>query len=113
MERGTFLLPANSTEIAPPPFEDGKRRIWNGQQWQVEDIPPPPPEAIEVIAERVRQRRELLLLRTDFTQLPDVPISGAARAAFAAYRQALRDVPAQPGFPENVTWPVAPTYTKA
>jgi hypothetical protein len=113
MDRGKFLLPANSTDIAPPTIEAGERRRWNGQKWVVEPIPPPTPEPAEVIATRARELRRLYLMHTDFTQLPDVPISGAARAAFAAYRQALRDLPAQPGWPENVTWPVAPTYTKA
>jgi hypothetical protein len=38
--------------------------------------------------------------------LPDYPINDAARAAWAAYRQSLRDITAQPGFPGNIDWPV-------
>jgi hypothetical protein len=113
MDRGTFLLPSNSTDIAPPTIEAGERRRWDGQQWVVEPIPPPTPEQAEVLAERARQRRELLLMTTDFTQLPDVPISGALRTEFSAYRQALRDLPQQPGWPETVVWPVKPTYQKS
>lgn len=53
-------------------------------------------------------KRNSLLLFSDWTQLPDVPIDSEKRTAWAVYRQALRDVPAQSGFPENINWPVAP-----
>ncbi|NBW23522.1 MAG: phage tail protein, partial [Caulobacteraceae bacterium] len=43
---------------------------------------------------------------TDWTQLPDAPV--ADHEAWAAYRQALRDVPEQPGFPAQIEWPTAP-----
>lgn len=51
-------------------------------------------------------RRNQLLADSDWTQLPDVPL--ATKEAWATYRQALRDITAQPGFPENVVWPEAP-----
>ena len=54
---------------------------------------------------RVRQRRGELLAACDWTQLPDV--SDAARSAWAAYRQALRDVTTQPD-PMNIEWPTPP-----
>lgn len=53
-----------------------------------------------------REARNRLLAETDWTQLPDVP--EATRNAYTAYRQALRDVPAQEGFPNDIVWPVAP-----
>ena len=53
----------------------------------------------------VRTRRNLLLKSTDWTQLSDVPISN--KAAWATYRQALRDVTNQTD-PFNITWPEAP-----
>ncbi len=53
-----------------------------------------------------RRHRDALLADTDWTQLPDVP--EATRNAYTAYRQALRDVPAQEGFPNDIVWPVAP-----
>ena len=54
-----------------------------------------------------RMQRDGLLTASDWTQLPDVP--QATRDAWAAYRQALRDLPDQPGFPATVVWPVPPT----
>ena len=53
----------------------------------------------------VRQKRNRLLSDCDWTQLSDAPVD---QSAWAAYRQALRDVTKQEGFPENVSWPVAP-----
>ena len=53
----------------------------------------------------VRQERDKMLVDSDYTQVADAP---ADKGAWAAYRQALRDVPAQAGFPENVQWPEKP-----
>ena len=56
-------------------------------------------------AKSVRTDRNKRLADCDWTQLAD---STADKAAWATYRQALRDVPAQAGFPWEVTWPDAP-----
>ena len=55
----------------------------------------------------VRNDRNQRLMACDWTQLPDVGAN--INAAWISYRQALRDVPEQPGFPDNVQWPVPPT----
>jgi len=54
---------------------------------------------------RMRTIRDRLLVESDWTQLPDAPVD---RAAWAKYRQALRDFPAKwtPG--PTVTFPEAP-----
>lgn len=60
----------------------------------------------EVTAEyNVRLERQRLLQESDWTQIPDSPVD---KDAWAAYRQALRDITAQPGFPYSVVWPQAP-----
>ncbi len=64
------------------------------------DYPPPTPE-------QVREARNGVLRTTDWTQSLDVP--QATREKWAPYRQALRDIPQQAGFPENVEWPLPPT----
>ncbi len=56
-------------------------------------------------AQSVRSERTNKLSKTDWTQLNDAPVD---KAAWATYRQALRDVTAQSGFPWTVTWPDAP-----
>lgn len=55
-------------------------------------------------AEAVRQERNLLLMETDWLGASDVTMS----TEWAAYRQALRDIPQQNGFPFNVTYPIKP-----
>ena len=44
------------------------------------------------IEETVREVRDKLLQQSDWTQLPDSPLSDAKRAEWATYRQALRDI---------------------
>jgi len=66
---------------------------------------PPAPPTNEELAMTIRFRRSALLKESDWTQLPDVPQT--TRDAWATYRQALRDITAQDGFPTSVNWPVA------
>jgi len=56
-------------------------------------------------AEFVRSERDDLLKQSDWTQVADAPVDAEA---WAVYRQALRDVPQQSGFPEEINWPEAP-----
>ena len=56
-------------------------------------------------AKNVRTSRNDLLAKCDWTQLAD---STADKTIWATYRQMLRDVTVQDGFPWNVTWPEAP-----
>lgn len=58
--------------------------------------------------QHVRQDRNGRLTQCDWTQLDDTPLDNVAKGQWASYRQALRDVPDQPGFPFNVTWPTQP-----
>lgn len=57
------------------------------------------------LAAAARQRRNQLLAVSDWTQLQDAPVD---RAAWAAYRAALRELPEREGFPVETTWPEAP-----
>ena len=54
---------------------------------------------------RVRSQRNSLLTQSDWTQVLDAP---GNQPAWAAYRQQLRDITAQPGFPLEVIWPQQP-----
>ena len=59
----------------------------------------------EQAATEIRERRDALLLGCDWTQATDSPLPEDIRIGWRVYRQALRDVPEQPGFPWDVTWP--------
>jgi hypothetical protein len=56
----------------------------------------------------LRAKRDRLLAESDWSQLDDVPLTDDLRAAWAAYRHALRDITEQPGWPADVVWPVKP-----
>ena len=56
-------------------------------------------------AANMRHTRNEKLKDCDWTQLADSPVD---KAAWAAHRQALRDISAQAGFPWTIDWPVAP-----
>jgi len=56
-------------------------------------------------AASVRAERNGLLTATDWTQVADAPVD---KTVWATYRQTLRDVTAQDGFPWTITWPDAP-----
>ena len=56
-------------------------------------------------AKLVRDDRNKRLTETDWTQVADAPVD---KAAWATYRQALRDVPSQAGFPWDIQWPTQP-----
>lgn len=58
------------------------------------------------LADAARRQRDALLSATDWSQGRD--ISDATALLWQPYRQALRDVTSQPGFPRTVIWPVAP-----
>jgi hypothetical protein len=69
------------------------------QVWEVNNLPQNEAEA------NVRGYRDELLSESDWTQVADAPVD---KAAWAAYRQALRDIPQQAGFPYSVNWPSKP-----
>lgn len=62
-------------------------------------------EAANLISS-IRSERARRISYSDWTQLPDVP--EATRLKWQAYRQALRDITLQDGFPQNIIWPEMP-----
>lgn len=65
--------------------------------------------AIEAALEGLRIERDARLLACDWTQLGDSPLTSAQKADWAAYRQALRNLPATNSDPFNPEWPVPPS----
>jgi hypothetical protein len=61
------------------------------------------------VAQRVKAKRDQLLKESDPMALPDYPHpDDTTRQRWLDYRQALRDVSQQEGFPFNINWPVKP-----
>lgn len=90
----------------PEKREDGK---WY-KTFTVEDCTP---EEIAFIDSdkkfRTLELRSTLLKNSDWTQLSDVPLTETEKGEWATYRQSLRDIPSQEGYPWDIVWPIAPT----
>jgi hypothetical protein len=60
-------------------------------------------------AKAIREKRDRLLNESDWTQANDTALSQEMVEAYRVYRQALRDITGQEGFPYNVIWPEKPS----
>jgi hypothetical protein len=77
--------------------------FWEAMQWVLD---------VEQLFNDMRSDRDYRLQQSDWTQMPDAPLTEAQRAEWAAYRQALRDVPQDNQSAtslENVVWPTKPS----
>ena len=66
----------------------------------------------EQAALRVRDKRDRLLAACDYYVMPDYPSTEEGLAEVKAYRQALRDITKQDGFPYDIVWPSYPNALK-
>jgi hypothetical protein len=86
-----------------PPVKQGSEWV---QVWEVSDATES--EIQERIADKanaIRAERDQKLVGSDWTQVLDAAVD---QASWAAYRQSLRDIPQQDGFPTLVVWPEKP-----
>ena len=93
-----YVNPVNREPMVMPDKPSSHHRWdWESYSWQQD----------RALAEKsVRAKRQSLLTASDWTQLPDVPLE--TKALWATYRQALRDITTQVGFPFDVAWPITP-----
>jgi hypothetical protein len=89
-------------------FRDGVELV-NGKwytKYSVSDMNQEAKDALDASqAKNVRSTRDTKLAESDWTQVSDSPVD---KQAWATYRQSLRDVTSQEGFPWTITWPDAP-----
>jgi hypothetical protein len=112
------IYTGNSRQIGD---REGRKRNWihtdtpppeGVAQWQDEygwkvlsEYPQPPVPTSGEIADKIRAERDSKLVESDWTQVLDAAVD---QAAWATYRQALRDIPQQEDFPATVVWPTQP-----
>lgn len=65
-----------------------------------------PAPAYDELAASARVKRDVLIAGTDYLVMPDYPISTDLLAKVKVYRQALRDITIQVGFPYDIDWPI-------
>ena len=92
----------NVTESAPELADDEWIQTWTIKPATKSQMA----ERTAAQAATVKSQRNDLLQQCDWTQLPDAP---ADRQAWATYREQLRQVDTQPGFPWSVVWPETPS----
>jgi hypothetical protein len=85
--------------------------IFNATTRQIEyveqTVEPRSAEEIQQLETEYRAYRNRLIAQTDWVTLPDVNLPN--KAAWLVYRQQLRDITNQSGFPTDIDWPVAPS----
>jgi hypothetical protein len=103
-----FETPAPTVTRYQTAYKDGVEQVagkwvwkWSISEMSAEAIASKDAEA----AKAVRSSRDAKLAETDWTQVADAPVD---QAAWAAYRQELRTLPEQAGFPHEITWPSKP-----
>lgn len=67
-----------------------------------------PAPTYDELAASARVKRDMLIAGTDHLVMPDYPISTDLLAKVKVYRQALRDITIQVGFPSAIDWPINP-----
>ena len=91
---------SNNTLIAIPEKPNQYSTFnYTTKQWEID---------LSQLVAAITRKRNSLLLSSDWTQLPNNPLTPEQQAAWADYRQQLRDITSQPGYPTNVVWPVQP-----
>lgn len=88
-------------EVMPSFISNEWVQTWEVYELSSEELA----QRTEQKANEVRNERNKKLTASDWTQVDDTPLSNSDKIAWAQYRQALRDLPSQEGFPWNVIWP--------
>jgi hypothetical protein len=91
------------------------------QNKQIVDMPPKPDGAASfdfdtkqwvldyaTQGKLIVNKRDKLLYESDWTQIPNGPLTTQQQQEWAVYRQQLRDITSQSGYPYNVVWPTIP-----
>ena len=92
--------------IETTPVRNSETGIWQQTWVKVDMTDDERADADAHQANLMRELREFKLIACDWTQLADSPVESST---WLAYRQALRDVPTQTGFPWDITWPTEPS----
>ena len=94
-----FYIENGSPQSIPP--QPGPWYVFDftTKQWQ---------QDATLAEQSVNQQRVLLLYQSDWTQIPNNPLTSEQQQQWAIYRQELRDIPQQSGYPFNVVWPTPP-----
>lgn len=108
-----FYINQKFTDIYPPEAAvwcntRGDCSIQQVDSWYQIIQNPEPDDSM--VAKAIRDKRDNLIGETDYYLMPDYPSNPQNLEELKVYRQALRDVPKQEGFPRDVRWPDVPKF---
>lgn len=91
----------NGTDWATRAVKPGEFYVWASGEWSVDDTR---------LQDEIRRERNRKLALSDWTQVPDSPLSDSDKTAWANHRQALRDFPEVNTATtwEDIVWPTQP-----
>ena len=91
---------SNGKIVDMPPRPDGEAYFnYETKKWDLDYLGQ---------KELVSSKKNDLLYKSDWTQIPNNPLTQEQQQAWTVYRQQLRDVTSQSGYPFNVVWPIQP-----
>jgi len=99
-----FSTVIRTRDGASIPMAEDNRDYAAYQEWLAAGNTPDPADPIDYMG-NLRAERDAKLAASDWTQVADSPVD---KTAWATYRQALRDLPANTADPANPTWPQEP-----
>lgn len=107
-----FESPTPSTTIYQTAYKDGVEQDAQGRwvwKWSISEMSDEAKAAKDAeVAKGVRATRDRLIAETDWIVIKNLELNQNVPGIWEVYRQNLRDVPAQAGFPHNVNWPEKP-----
>jgi hypothetical protein len=107
-----FESPTPTTTVYQTAFKDGVEQDAQGRwvwKWSISEMDDDAKAAKDAEAAKgVRTTRDKLSAETDWIVIKNLELNQNVPGIWEVYRQNLRDVPAQAGFPHNVTWPTKP-----
>lgn len=93
-----------------PPIRNDETGVWE-QKWEVVPLSVDEKRSVDAIRKKeMVMQRNMLLIRTDWTQLPDAPLTDELKSQWSDYRQQLRQLPDTAAFDDvwNISWPKQP-----
>jgi hypothetical protein len=106
-----FETPAPTTTIYQTAYKDGVEQV-DGKwvwKWSISEMDDEAKAAKDAeAAKNVRSTRDAKLAECDWVVIKNLELNQNIPGIWEVYRQNLRDVPAQAGFPHNITWPSKP-----
>ena len=107
-----FETPAPTTTVYQTAFKNGVEQDAKGNwvwKWAVSELDAESKSVKDAeTAKAARAQRDRLIAETDWLVIKNLELNQNVPGKWEVYRQDLRDIPQQAGFPHNVTWPVKP-----